>query len=195
MKSLIHEWSKKYKTPLQVQRALRQMEYNREKNGETLRSAESALRAGTAHCFEATFIAAAVLEVHGYPPLILSLESQDGLDHVIYLFQQKGKLGTISRSRDAGLHGRAPVFKSLRDLAWSYYDPFIDKTGKVTGFQIAHLDETQSDWRFGTSNVWKAEQYLIDLKHQKLPSSKARYNRVFNRYKKQGPLLSGPHWW
>jgi len=194
MKLLIGDWARQFHTPQQVQKALRRLEYNREKNGETLFSAEEALRRGTAHCFEAAFIAAAVLEVHGHPPVILSLESKDGLDHVLFLFQQNGRWGTIGRSRDEGLHGRAPVFKNWRELAWSYYDPFIDKTGKITGYQIAHLDETQTDWRFGKKNVWKAEQYLIDLKHQPLKSSMARYKKVFKDYKQKGPLLSGPHW-
>lgn len=185
----------RYKTPKQVQRFLRGLKYNHEKNGETCRSALSALRKGEAHCLEATFIAAAILEERGYPPTILSFESQDGLDHVIFLFKEKGRWGTIARSRDENLHGRAPVYKTIKELVWSYFDAYIDKTGKITAFQVTHLDHSKSDWRRSPRNVWKAENYLIKLKHQKLKSSKSRYKKVKNRYLKSGPMKRQKNWW
>src|SRR5436309_2831503 len=122
-KTKIEELAKRLKTPKQVQRYLKTLPYNREENGPTQRSAESALRAGKAHCFEGVFVAAAILEKHGYPPLIVSFESQDGLDHVIFVFRKNGMWGSIAQSRDFGLFGRQPVYKSIRDLVWSYFDP------------------------------------------------------------------------
>lgn len=187
--------AKTLKTPRQVQAYLRQLPYNREKEGETLASAEEALRRGRLHCFEAAMAAAAILEHHGYPPLVASLESRDGLDHVIYVYQHKGKWGAVARSRDEGLHGRPPRYRSLRDLVWSYYDPYVDKSGKIIGYQVAHLDDTGADWRASRKNVWKAEQYLIDLKHKKLKSSPARYKKLFSEYKRRGPMPRQPHWW
>lgn len=187
--------SRIYRTPKQVQIFLRSLKYNHEEKGETLRSASQALKLGSAHCLEACFIAAAMLEKHGYPPLVLSFESKDQLDHVIFIFQENGKWGSIARSRDDGLHGRPPVFRSLRDLAFSYFDPYIDKTGRIKGFQIANLDDTKTDWRMSTKNIWKAEQYLIDLPHRKLPSSDARYKKMYGRYLKRGPMKSLKWWW
>lgn len=178
-----------------MQKYLRGLKYNREEKGETLRSAEKALNLGTAHCLEACFVAAAILEKHGYPPLVLSFESKDQLDHVIFVFQSKGKWGSIARSRDDGLHGRPPVFRSLRDLAFSYFDPYIDKTGRIKGFQIANLDDTKTDWRTSKKNVWAAEQYLIDLPHRKLPTSDARYKKMYRLYSKRGPMKSLKWWW
>jgi len=183
------------KTPRAVQDFLRGSPYNREKGGETLRSARAALKFGQAHCLEAAFIAAAILERHGYPPLVMSMESQDGLDHVLYVFQQNGRWGAIGRSRDEGLHGRAPVYKSLRDLCWSYYDPYVDKVGKIIGYQVYHLDESGSDWRHGDKNIWKVETDLIKIKHHKIKSSKSRYKKLLRNYLKNGPLTSGRHWW
>lgn len=192
---MIEKLSRKYKTPFQVQKFLRSFEYNREKRGATLRSAEKALRAQTAHCFEAAFIAAALLEMNGYPPLVLSFESQDGLDHVIFIYQSRsGKWGSVARSRDEGLHGRKPVFRSIRSLAWSYFDPYIDHTGKITAYQIAHLDETKTNWRRSLKSVWKAEKYLLKLKHIPLRSSKQRYQKVYKNYLKKGPILKGKAW-
>lgn len=187
--------ARRFKTPRQVQRFLRDTPYNRERNGETLASAEKALSRGRMHCFEAAFVAAAILENHGYPPLIVSLESKDGLDHIIYVFQEKGRWGAIARSRDEGLHGRAPVYRSLRDLAWSYYDPYVDKSGKIKAYQLAHLDDCAPNWRDSARNVWRAEKYLIDLRHRPLRSSPARYKRLLKDYRRRGALTQGKNWW
>src|ERR1017187_8820849 len=142
----ISNLANKYRTPLQVQRYLRKFPYNRETGGETLRSASEALKKGTAHCFEAAFIAAALLEQNGYPPLVLSFESIDKLEHVIFVFREKGRWGAVARSRDKGLHGRAPLFRSLRDLVWSYYHPYIDNSGRITAYQLANLDDSGANW-------------------------------------------------
>ena len=187
--------ARRLKTPRQVQAYLRSMPYNREKRGSTLRSAEEALRRGTVHCFEAAFLAAAILEQHGFPPLVMSLESQDGLDHVIFVYQRGKKWGSVARSRDEGLHGRAPVYRSPRELAWSYYDPYVDQAGKITAYQTANLDDSGADWRASKRNVWKAENHLLEIKHVKMPSSKARYRKLLKNYLENGPLLKGANWW
>jgi hypothetical protein len=187
--------AKKLKTPRQVQEYLRRLPYNREKKGETLSSAEKALRRGRLHCFEAAFAAAAILEHHGYPPLVMSLESKDLLDHVIYVFKERNRWGAIALSRDDGLHGRPARYRSLRDLAWSYYDPFVDKSGKITAYQVAHLDDCKADWRESKRNVWKAEKYLIKLKHNPLKSSKTRYKKLLRNYLQRGPMPQQKHWW
>src|SRR3989344_5496072 len=110
----IEKLARRLKRPREVQRFLRTLPYNHEKGGDTLRSAASALAFGSAHCLEAAFIAAAILERNGYPALVASLESQDMLDHVIFLFRENGRWGSVARSRDEGLHGRPPRFRSLR---------------------------------------------------------------------------------
>ncbi len=194
-KDIFKKLSQTLKTPKQVQAFLYKLEYNREKGGETLRSAASALAKKQAHCFEAALIAAAILECHGYPPQVLSFESQDGLDHVIYVFKKNNKWGAIARSRDEGLHGRPAHYRSLRDLTWSYFDPYVDKVGKITAYQLAQLDDTKTDWRASTKNVWKAETYLLALKHISLKSSKKRYKKLLASYLKNGPMKRQKHWW
>jgi hypothetical protein len=131
---------------------------------------------------EAAFIVALILEQHGYPPLVVSIESQDKLDHVIYVFKQKALWGSIGRSRDEGLHGRPPIYRSIRTLVQSYVEPFIDKTGRIVGYQLVNLDDTKTDWRFSKRNLWKAEKYLIDLPHKKLMSSDSKYKKLHKRY-------------
>ena len=191
----IDQLAKKLKTPKQVQRFLKTFPYNREEEGPTQRSAEAALKVGRAHCFEGAFIAAAILEKHGFPPLVLSLESDDGLDHVLFLYKEKGKWGTVAQSRDAGLHGRPAIYRTVRDLVWSYFKPYIDKTGRITAYQVANLDDSKADWRSSSKNVFKAETYLLDLPHRPLKSSDGRYNRLRQRYIDRGPMPRQKFWW
>lgn len=195
MTRIAERLAKKLKTPRQVQAYLRRLPYNREEKGETLASAETALKRGRLHCFEAAMAAAAILEHHGYPPLVMSLESADLLDHVIYVYKQKGRWGAIARSRDEGLHGRPPRYRSLRDLVWSYYDPYVDKTGKIKGYQVAHLDDCGTDWRASKRNVWKAQEHLRDIKHVPLKSSKTRYKNLHRDYLARGAMPRQKHWW
>src|SRR3954468_2383928 len=94
------------RTPSAVQAYLNALPYNQEPHGRaTLRSFRGVLRHGCAHCLEAALFAAVVLEQHGVPPLVLSFESIDQLDHVVFAFEQRGRWGSIARSRDPGLHG------------------------------------------------------------------------------------------
>jgi hypothetical protein len=173
-----------HRTPARVQRRLTSMPYNWERGGGTLRTFREVVRRGEAHCLEAALAAAVILEQHDYPPLVLSLESQDKLDHVIFVFQRRGLWGSIGRSRDLGLHGRRPVFRDLRRLVWSYFDPYVDYTGRITGYGLADLRDLGGyDWRFSARNVWKVERHLQEIPHKPLPSSDRRYERLLARYK------------
>ncbi|MFL6230969.1 MAG: hypothetical protein ACJ741_19510 [Pyrinomonadaceae bacterium] len=173
-----------HRTPASVQRYLSALRYNREKCGGTLRSFREVVRRGEAHCLEAALAAAVILEQHGYPPLLMSLESQDKLDHVLFVFQRRGLWGAVARSRDLGLHGRKPIFRTLRQLAWSYFDTYVDSTGRITGYGLGDLYELGSyDWRFSPRNVWKVERYLQEIPHREIKSSDRRYERLFARYK------------
>ena len=180
------EWQlcETHRTPRQVQRYLTALPYNRERGGATLRSFREVVKRNEAHCLEAALTAAVILEQHGYPPLLLSLESQDKLDHVLFIFKHKNRWGAVARSRDTGLHGRRPLFRTLRELTWSYFDPYVDLTGRITGYGVGDLYELGNyDWRFAPHNVWKVERYLQEIPHTALASSDARYARLHARYK------------
>lgn len=170
-------------TPARVQRWLRSLPYNWERRGPTLRSFRGVVRAGRAHCLEAVLAAAAVLGLHGYPPLVLDLESEDGLDHVVFVFRQGGRWGAVAKSRDEGLHGRRPVFRTLRDLVYSYVDPYVDGSGRIVGYGLADLDElVRVDWRLSEEDVWEVERALLRMPHRRLQTSDRRHRQVLRRY-------------
>ena len=168
------------RTPLQVQRFLNRLPYNEEPHGRaTLRSFRGVVREGCAHCLEAALFAATVLERHGYPPLVLSFESIDELDHVIFVYRQNGRWGSVARSRDPGLHGRKPLFATPRALALSYADPYIDFSGRVKGYAVVDLRVMGPyDWRLADTNVWKVERMLLDHPHRRIASSDRRVTRL-----------------
>lgn len=176
---------RKLDTPAKVQRWLNTLPYNTETGGETQRSFRPVARLRKAHCMEAALFAAVTLEQHGYPPLVMSLESQDWLDHVIFVYKHDSGWGSVARSRDPGLHGRKPRFKTLRALAKSYYDPYVDYTGRVKGYGVVNVADAMGsyDWRLTTKNVWNVEQMLIDLPHRKIKTSTARYRVLLRKYK------------
>ena len=172
------------RTPAAVQAFLNALPYNTERGGETLRSFRGVVRTGTAHCFEAALFAAVALEQHGYPPLVLSFESVDLLDHVIFVYRERGRWGSVARSRDPGLHGRKPRFATARALALSYVDPYIDFTGEVRGYAVVDMRELGTyDWRLADTNIWKAERLLLDYPHRRIRSSRARIARLRARYR------------
>jgi len=196
------------RTPLAVQRYLNALPYNTEPppGRATLRSFRGVVRHHTAHCLEAALFAATVLEQHGYPPLVISFESIDELDHVIFVYQQRsrGLWGSVARSRDPGLHGRKPVFATPRTLAASYRDEYVDLSGRIKAFAVVDLRVMGNyDWRLSEKNVWKVERMLLETKHQPLTMPEARFRdfrrryRAFKeRYPDRKPLFYGGrrHW-
>ncbi len=173
------------RTPYLTQRWLKSLPYNHEERGETLRTFRVIVRLNTAHCLEATLAAATTLEQHGYPPLLLDLESWDDLDHVLFLFRRDGRWGTVAKSRDPGLFGRKPVFRTIRDVVRSYVDPYVDHTGRITGYGVLDLRTVEAvDWRLAERNVWKIQDVLIDLPHTPLRTSDRRYESWHARYER-----------
>ena len=168
-----------------MQAWLNRLPYNTEQGGGTQRSFRGVVRHGMAHCMEAALSAATILEQRGYPPLVMSLESIDQLDHVIFVYRGPRGWGSIARSRDPGLHGRKPVFRRLRDLALSYVDPYVDLTGGVRGYGVADLRTLMGgyDWRLSPKNVWAVEQALIVLPHRAIRTDRVRIERLRAKYR------------
>ena len=175
---------RRLRTPEDVQRFINRLPYNTEPNGDTLRGFRGVVKKGRAHCLEAALFAACVLEQHGYPALLMGLESIDLLDHVIFVYKRRGRWGSVARSRDPGLHGRKPVFRSPRALAESYFDPYIDYTGCITAYSVVHMRIMGNyDWRLSRRNVWAVEKMLFKVPHRKIKRSKQRVRREREKYR------------
>lgn len=167
-----------------MQRWLNSLPYNMETRGETLRSFRGVVETGTVHCLEAGLAAAVILEQHRYPPLVLSFESIDLLDHVIFVYRTKTGWGSVARSRDPGLHGRKPVFATPRALALSYYEGYIDFTGRIKAYAVIDLREVGTyDWRLAETNIWKVERFLLDWPHRRIASSNERARWLRQKYR------------
>lgn len=173
------------RTPTTVQRFLNALPYNTEPPPDpaTLRTFRGVVARHTAHCLEAALTAAVILEQHRYPPLVMSLESVDKLDHVIFIYQRNGLWGSVARSRDPGLHGRLPLFRTQRALALSYVDPYVDRTGAIQAYGSVDLRVLgRYDWRLSPGNVFKVERLLYEIPHRKIVSSPDRIARLRRKY-------------
>ena len=133
----------------------------------------------------------------------MSLKSVDYLDHVIFVYREGGRWGSVARSRDPGLHGRKPVFRSPRALAMSYFDPYIDFTGRISGYAVFDLRRLGSyDWRLSRRNIWAVERALLRYPHHPIKGSRkrvrryrARYREYWAKYKKKPLFYRGRRKW
>jgi len=172
------------RTPAVVQGWLNALPYNMETRGETLRTFRGVVRTGMVHCLEAALTAAVILEQHRYPPLVLSFESIDLLDHVIFVYRTATGWGSVARSRDPGLHGRRPLFATPRALALSYAESYIDFTGRIKAYAVVDLRVMGDyDWRLSARNVWKVERMLLDWPHRPIATSDRRAEAMRRRYR------------
>ncbi len=125
------------------------------------------------------------MEQHGYPPLVLSFESIDLLDHVIFVYRTSTGWGSVARSRDPGLHGRKPLFATPRALALSYVESYVDLTGGIKAYAVVDLRVMGDyDWRLSDKNVWKVEQMLLDWPHRRLIPSREKIAAMRLRYRR-----------
>lgn len=123
------------RTPARIQDFLETLPINFERNGETYRSPRRVLRDRTAHCFEGALLAAAALLVQGERPLLLDLkvdERSPDTDHVVTLFRRRGLWGALSKTNHAVLRYREPVYRTVRELALSYFHEYFLDTGRKT---------------------------------------------------------------
>jgi hypothetical protein len=159
-------------TPQKIQAYLVGLPQNFEPDGDTCRPVRQVLRSGRAHCIEGAMLAAAALWVHGEPPLLLDMRAERDFDHVIALFRRNGRWGAISKTNGIGLRWRDPVYRSLRELAMSYFHEYTNKREHKTlreysvPFDLRRMDT--SLWVSGAKNCWEVAERLDELRHFKL---------------------------
>jgi hypothetical protein len=120
-------------TPDRIQRFLNRTPANHELRGETMLSVREVLAQRRAHCMEGALLAACALWVHGQAPLVMHLDCETGdYPHVVALFRRGGAWGAISKANGAPLRYRDPIYRSLRELAVSYFHEYCDRQGRKT---------------------------------------------------------------
>ncbi len=171
------------KTPLGVQRALDRMPYHL---ATTAWSPRVVLRERTVHCLEAAIFAAAALRHIGHRPLIVDLEAEHDTDHVIAAYRERGLWGAVARSNYAGLEHREPIYRTLRELALSYFPMYFNLRGEQTLRTFSRpVDLSRFDdrgWMTSDKNVWFIPEYLLTIAHTPLlPSGAASRLHRFDK--------------
>ncbi|MDB5266552.1 MAG: hypothetical protein JWN89_367 [Parcubacteria group bacterium] len=164
--------SKGYKSPAEIQSFLNSLPFNFEKKGETCRSVEESLKAGTAHCFEGALIGAAELQKLGHKPLLLDLKTtKDDFEHVVALFKVGGCWGAISKTNHAVLRYREPVYKNVHELVMSYFHEYFLPSGAKTLRSYSKpfdLRKFGDEWITGTMPLWHIDKALDRSPHTNL---------------------------
>lgn len=179
------------KTPVAIQDFLDLLPMNWEKGGETHRSPAEALKAKKAHCIEGALIAAAALWIAGEPPLVMDMwseEKKDGEDHILALYKRGGYWGAISKTNHASIRFRDPVYRTLRELALSYFHEWFLNADTPKGRKgektlVAYskpldLSKLGAGWVASKEPLWYLDELLNDLPHYNLvPKGNARFIR------------------
>jgi hypothetical protein len=174
------------RSPVGIQRALDAMPYHLAK---TAWSPRRILRERTAHCLEGAIFAAAALRVLGFRPLLLDLEAVQDTDHVIAVYRVNGHWGAIAKSNFSGLRFRAPVYRTLRELAMSYFEDYINLRGDRTlraysrPVNLARFDRLHAGWMTSEADLWWIPEYLVGIPHTHLlaPGTERSLSRADRR--------------
>jgi hypothetical protein len=167
-------------SPRALQAFIDAIPVNFEPDGDTCYTVRQVLRHRRAHCIEGALVAACALWLHGEPPLIMDLRARRDYDHVVALYRRGGLWGAISKSNHVALRGRDPVYRSLRELALSYFHEYHNERGERTlreysrAFDLRGLDPEH--WITGAEGAWEAERRVDLARHYALfPAAHGRH--------------------
>jgi hypothetical protein len=187
-------------TPARIQAFLdHELGYNLEPHGDTCYSPRRVLRDRVAHCMEGALFAAAALRMLGYPPLLVDLEAVRDTDHVLAVYRIDGRWGAVAKSDYSGLRSREPVYRTLRELAMSYFEHYFNPAGEKslrTYSRPVNLRQFDRwDWMTSEDNVWAVPNHLVDIPHIRLitPAMERRLARMDKRLYAAGRLGGAAH--
>jgi hypothetical protein len=158
-----------FKDPYGVQRFLDDTPYHL---ADTAWSPRRVLREQTSHCLEGAIFAAAALRALGFPPLIIDFEAENDTDHVLAVYRIKGHWGAVAKSNYTGCRYREPVYRTLRELAMSYFNIYFNMRRERTlrnysrPVNLARFDRLE--WMTTENSVWFIPYHLVDIPHIKL---------------------------
>jgi hypothetical protein len=154
------------KTPVRIQKFVDTLDYQ---YADTAMSPARVLRERKGHCMEGALVAGAALRVNGHPPLLMDLEAVRDDDHVVALYRERGLWGGIAKSNYAGLRFRSPVYRTLRELALSYFEHYFNlRRERTLRSYSAPVDLRRLDhlhWMTSEEDVWCVAELLIAARH------------------------------
>jgi hypothetical protein len=181
------------KTPKLIQQFIDGLTYQ---YADTAGSPQRTLRERKGHCLEGALVAAAALRLHGHPPLLMDLEGVRDDDHVLAIYRERGLWGSIAKSNFAGLRSRKPVYRTLRELAMSYFEHYYNLRGEHTlraysrPVNLARLDGMH--WMTSEEDVWCVPELLIAARH--FPIAPDKVMRALPRLDRRS-FEAGMHGW
>lgn len=153
--------------PRRIQDRLDAMDYDAA--GASCRSPRRVLRERRVQCMDGALFAAAALRVQGHRPLLLDLEAEQDDDHVLALFRDRGLWGAIGRSNYSGLRYREPLFRTLRELALSYFESYFNlRRQKTLRRYSVPVDLSRFDgrgWMTAEEDLWDIPNHLVGVRH------------------------------
>ena len=179
------------KTPHGIQRFLDDMPYHL---ADTAWSPRRILRENTSHCFEGATLAAAALRAIGFPPLVIDLEAEHDTDHVVAVYRINGHWGAIAKSNYTGCRYREPVYRTLRELALSYFDVYFnlrrERSLRTFSRPVSLTRFDPHDWMTTNEHLWFIAEYLFTIRHHSLlrPGMAKRLHRLDDRSFRAGCL-------
>lgn len=150
-----------------IQKFLDDIDYDL--SGTACRSPRRVLRERTVQCLDGALFAAAALRLQGHRPLVMDLEAVRDDDHVVAVFQRHGHWGAIARSNYSGLRFREPVFRTLRELALSYFESYFNLRREKTlrrysaPVDLSRFDDRQ--WMTSEDDLWEIGAHLVHVRH------------------------------
>ena len=157
-------------SPQKIQDYINKLPINFELDGDTCMSPRKVLSLKSAHCVEGALLAAVALWYHGQKPLLLDLKTTPNDDeHVVALFQSRGYWGAISKTNHGVLRYREPIYKTVRELALSYFHEYFKNSGQKTlrsysaPFDLSKIKD--KTWMISNDNLWNLVEKLDTSKH------------------------------
>jgi hypothetical protein len=154
-------------TPAKIQAYLDQTPYSPQDDD---RCPLSVMRDHLAHCLDGGLFAAAALRRLGYPPLMIDLLPDPGVDddHVLAIYRLNRHYGAVAKSNFVGLRYREPIYRTLRELVLSYFEDFYNLNGlKSLRYYTRPVDLSHYDplnWESSDQNLKVIENRLKELK-------------------------------
>jgi hypothetical protein len=168
---------KKLTTPERIQCFLDDdIGYNLEPHGDTCLSPRLVLRQRVAHCMEGALLGATALRMLGHPALLVDLEAVRDSDHVLAVYRVNGHWGAVAKSDYSGLRSREPVYRTIRELAMSYFEHYYNPAGEKTlraysrPVNLSRFD--RMGWITAERDVWEIPNHLCEIPHSQILTPK-----------------------